>query len=130
TLDFTYINDLVQGVVLCIAKKEARNQIFNLTYGSARSLNCMAKLLQPHFPGVRVLHHPRDRLMPERGTLNIAKARKLLGYEPAFPLERGFVAYIQWYKELAAKSPALFELGSLRQAQVAKWRRVPRAGRA
>jgi nucleoside-diphosphate-sugar epimerase len=131
TLDFTYISDLVQGIVLCISKKEARNQIFNLTYGCARSLNCMAELLRAHFPAVRVLHQPRDRLMPERGTLSIAKARKLLGYEPAFPLERGFVSYIQWYKELAAENPALFELGSVHQQVAAKWeQRVSRARRA
>jgi nucleoside-diphosphate-sugar epimerase len=38
--------------------------------------------------------------MPDRGTLSVDKARKLIGYEPEFPLERGFVNYIDWYKEL------------------------------
>jgi len=38
--------------------------------------------------------------MPDRGTLSVEKARKLIGYEPEFPLERGFVNYIDWYKGL------------------------------
>jgi len=36
--------------------------------------------------------------MPERGTLSIDKARRLLGFEPQWPLEKGFVRYIQWYR--------------------------------
>ena len=111
-LDFTYIGDLVQGIVRCIAKEEARNQIFNLTYGRSRSLNLMADIIREHFPNTRVVHNARDSLMPERGTLNVEKARRLLGYEPAYPLETGYVSYINWYKKLAAEKPALFALQS------------------
>ena len=110
-LDFTYIEDLIQGVVLAIARKEAINQVFNLTYGGARSLNQMAELIKEHFPGVKVDYRPRDSLMPERGTLSVEKARKLLGYDPQFPLEKGFVRYIEWYKSLAAAQPQLFRNG-------------------
>ena len=107
-LDFTYIGDLVQGISLCIARPEARNQTFNLTYGGARTLNQMAEIVQAHFPGIEVKHQPRDALMPERGTLSVDKARKLLGYEPRFPLEKGFVRYIDWYKDLAKRRPGCF----------------------
>lgn len=107
-LDFTYIADLVQGLVLCMAKPEARNQIFNLTYGGARSLNQMADIVKAEFPGIEISYKPRDGLMPERGTLSVDKARRLLGYEPQWPLEKGFVRYIQWYKELYAKYPETF----------------------
>lgn len=106
-LDFTYIRDLVEGLILCMVKPEARNQVFNLTYGSARSLNQMAAILREHFPQIEVKHHPRDQLMPERGTLSVEKARLLLGYEPSYPLERGFVGYLEWYKLMAAKHPRL-----------------------
>lgn len=107
-LDFTYVQDLIQGLVLCISKKEARNQTFNLTYGSARSLKQMIGVVQEHFPGVEVTYQPRDMLMPERGTLSIEKAKRLLGYKPDNPLEEGFVKYIQWYKDLASEYPKLF----------------------
>lgn len=110
-LDFTYIEDLVQGITLCIAKPEARNQAFNLTYGGARSLNQMIQIVRDNFPGIQVEYNPRDALMPERGTLSVDKARRLLGYEPKFPLEKGFPRYIAWYKELHARHPEYFRQG-------------------
>jgi nucleoside-diphosphate-sugar epimerase len=107
-LDFTYIDDLAQGVLLAIARPEARNEVFNLTFGGARRISQMAELVQEHFPGTELLNNPRDSLMPERGTLSVEKARRLLGYEPRFPLEKGFVRYIEWYKQLKADQPELF----------------------
>jgi len=107
-LDFTYIGDLVQGVILCITKPEARNQIFNLTYGDARSLEQMVEIVRSELPDIVVNHKPRDQLMPERGTLDIGKARRLLGFEPQWPLEKGFVRYIRWYKDLASRHPKFF----------------------
>lgn len=108
-LDFTYVQDLIQGLVLAILKPQARNQVFNLTYGGARTIEQMAELVKQHFPGVSVIHNPRDSLMPERGTLCIDKARDLLGYEPEWPLEKGFLRYIEWYKALAAEQSELFK---------------------
>lgn len=107
-LDFTYIKDLVQGLVLCMAKDAALNQVFNLTYGGARTLNQMIDLMRENFPDTEIVYQPRDKLMPERGTLSIEKAGRLLGYAPAYPLEKGFVSYIQWYKELARAHPKFF----------------------
>lgn len=108
SLDFTYIKDLCQGIILSIIKPEARGEIFNLTYGNARAINKLAELVCEHIPGVQVTYNPRDALMPERGTLNIDKARKLLGYEPQYPVEKGFVQYIKWYQQLAINQPGLF----------------------
>jgi nucleoside-diphosphate-sugar epimerase len=99
-LDFTYIGDLVNGICRCIERPEARNQIFNLTYGHARTLNDMAEILKSHFPDIRVHYMERDALMPERGTLSIRKAKELLGYQPQFPLEEGYSRYISWYRKL------------------------------
>ncbi len=107
-LDFTYIQDLVQGITLCVAKPQARNQVFNLTYGSARTLNQMAGILREQFPGIKINYQPRDKLMPERGTLSVEKAKRLLGYTPTYPLEKGFVRYIEWYKGVAREHPEFF----------------------
>jgi nucleoside-diphosphate-sugar epimerase len=54
------------------------------------------------------VNNPRDSLMPERGTLSVDKARRLLGYDPQYSLDKGFVQYIQWYKKLAEDQPELF----------------------
>lgn len=96
-LDFTYIQDLVDGVRLAIEHKAAANEIFNLTYGSARSIGQMAEILHDLLPNVEIHHKRRDSLMPERGTLSIDKARDLIGYNPEWPLERGFPSYVGWY---------------------------------
>lgn len=98
-LDFTYIKDLVKGIELVISKDESLNQTFNLTYGDSRSLADMASIMQANFDGLNVQYTPKDNLTPDRGTLSIEKARSLLGFSPEFPLEKGYVDYIKWYKE-------------------------------
>ena len=98
-LDFTYVGDLAQGISRIIQNPTAKNQIFNLTYGESRSLSDMAAIMTEHFPDLEINYEPKDTLTPDRGTLSIDKARSLLGYEPQFPLEKGFVDYIRWYKD-------------------------------
>ncbi len=99
-LDFTYIGDLVNGVCGCIERPEAKNQIFNLTYGQGRSLNEMAEIVRSEFPGIGLQHMERDALMPERGTLSVEKAKRLIGYTPQYHLDVGYRRYIQWYRGL------------------------------
>lgn len=101
-LDFTYIDDLVEGVALAIQNPAARNQTFNVTYGGSRSVNDLVQILKESFPHLKVNNVPRDNLMPVRGTLSIAKARRMLGYTPANPLEIAFPKYIEWYRSLNA----------------------------
>jgi nucleoside-diphosphate-sugar epimerase len=105
-LDFTYIQDLITGITLMLQHEAARNQILNLTYGSARSILDMIHILKEHFPGVTVRSVAKDALMPDRGTLSVEKARALIGYEPRWPLDKGYPQYIAWYKDLFARNPA------------------------
>ena len=98
-LDFTYIKDLVKGIELIISKDESLNQIFNLTYGDSRSLTDMAEIMKANFKNLKVNYTPKDNLTPDRGTLSIEKARSLLDFRPEFPLEKGYLDYINWYKQ-------------------------------
>jgi nucleoside-diphosphate-sugar epimerase len=97
-LDFTYIEDLVQGVVKSIENPNAKNQIFNITRGEGREIREMAELVRENFPSIEVEYLSKDSLTPDRGTLSIEKAKTLIGYDPQFPLERGYQKYIEWYK--------------------------------
>ncbi|MBM3457577.1 MAG: NAD(P)-dependent oxidoreductase [Armatimonadetes bacterium] len=97
-LDFTCIDDLVQGILLVLDRPAARNQIFNLTYGGSRSIQDLVEIIRSHFPAVEVKRVERDHLMPFRGTLSVARARELLGYAPANPIEIGFGKYVDWYR--------------------------------
>ena len=38
--------------------------------------------------------------MPKRGTLSVKKAKSLIKYEPKWNLEKGYVRYVEWYKNL------------------------------
>jgi len=102
-LDFTYVQDLVSGVVNVLDNENSKNQTFNLTYGESRSIAELAGIVAEHFPGLSVEYQPKDQLMPDRGTLSVEKARRLIGYNPQYPLERGMADYVGWYKELFAE---------------------------
>ena len=109
SLDFTYINDLVDGITKCIENKNSLNQIFNLTYGSACSVANMAEIIKQYFPDINIRNVDRDKLMPQRGTLNVDKARDLIGYNPNWSLKDGYPKYIEWYKKFAKENPMLFK---------------------
>lgn len=106
-LDFTYVSDLVQGLVRVVTDEQSHGQIFNLTYGNARSLMDVVNILDGIFPNLRIESEARDRLMPERGTLSIGKARQIIGYQPEYPLERAVPNYVEWYQRLVAERPEL-----------------------
>ena len=96
-LDFTYIKDLIKGITLCIEKEKSKNEIFNLTYGEGRSINELIAILAKTFPSIEVEKKEREKFTPERGTLSIDKAKKLLSYNPEYPIEKGYLSYINWY---------------------------------
>lgn len=105
-LDFTYIDDLVHGIMRTIEAPQARNETFNITYGESRALADMVAVMEEHFPGIEVVYTERDRLMPKRGTLSVEKARRLIGYAPQNPVEVGFPKYIEWYRSLVPEASA------------------------
>lgn len=99
-LDFTYIDDLVDGVVRVLKHDQAKNEILNLTYGRARSVQELLSVVQQYYPTVQVDYQPKTEVLPERGTLSVEKAKHLIGYEPQYPLELGIPRYIAWYQAL------------------------------
>src|SRR5262249_10174926 len=66
-LDFTYIDDLVDGICLTIQHPGARNQIFNMTYGSSRPISDLIRIMQPYFPNLEVESVERDQRAAGRG---------------------------------------------------------------
>lgn len=102
-IDFTYIDDVVNGVIRCIEHEGARNEVFNMTAGKARSLRDLVTLVQQHFPEIEVEYVERDRLRPFRGTLSMDKARELIGHVPEVELEDGLRRYVEWYRELTSR---------------------------
>lgn len=98
-LDFTYIDDLVSGIRLICENESAKNETFNITYGHGRRINDLLEIIKSEFPKISVLYKEREKFMPERGTLDTSKAKKLLNFKSIYPIEQGYVKYISWYKE-------------------------------
>jgi nucleoside-diphosphate-sugar epimerase len=101
-LDFTYVDDVANGIIAAITHPGARNEVFNMTAGKGRSLRELVTLVQEHFPEVEVEYVERDALRPFRGTLSMAKAKRLMDFAPQIELEDGLERYVSWYRTLTS----------------------------
>lgn len=96
-VDFTYVTDAAHGFVLAALSDQGRNEIFNITAGTGRSAAEFAQILSKLLPGmVKTITKPADLNRPVRGSLDIAKAKKLLGYQPKYQLEQGLKEYTEY----------------------------------
>ena len=97
-LDFTYVSDAADGIVLATLHPAGRNQTFNITNGHGRTLKEAAEIIAALVPGCRIRYGEADATAPVRGTLDIERARRLLGYEPKVSLEDGLKAYLAFLR--------------------------------
>ena len=67
----------------------------------------MAAIIIKEFPDIALETVARDSLVPERGTLDISKAKNLLKYKPDNPLEIGYLKYINWYRNIFKEKKVL-----------------------
>ena len=54
--------------------------------------------LRLNYPKLKIVKKNKEAFTPERGTLSIDKAKKLLGYKPSFPIDKGYKKYLKWYQ--------------------------------
>jgi len=89
-LDFTYIEDLINGIELIIKKpKESYNQTFNMTSGNPTWLLDAAHEIVKNAGAGSINIEEKDDLYPTRGGLDISKAKKILGYNPIYDIKSG-----------------------------------------
>jgi nucleoside-diphosphate-sugar epimerase len=100
-LDFTAVADLARGLADAALSPSAERGTFNIAAGRARSLLDAIHAVRAHGHRVEVTPSAAPGLHPRRGTLDIARAREVLGYRPRHGLEDGLAAYLD-----AARSPA------------------------
>lgn len=99
--DFTYVEDIAEGLILTLLNEAAIGEEFNITYGRGYSLLEFAQVLKGLIPSVQIqLVEERDEYRPLRGALSIEKAKRILGYDPQFSLEKGLKKYIETYQNL------------------------------
>ena len=101
-VDFTYCEDAAQGFALASLQPEAANEIFNITKGDGRSIKELADIIAQLVPNTLIEDRPADEIRPERGALDISKARKLLGFKPRYSLEEGMERYVAFVQKSGA----------------------------
>ena len=104
TLDFTYIDDCIDGIVAGIERLLAGkvvNQTINLAYGQGNTLVHMAELVAAALevpPRINV--EPAKRVGEvTRYIADISKAVELLEYRPKVPLDEGIRRAVAWSRE-------------------------------
>ncbi|HXH88556.1 MAG TPA: NAD-dependent epimerase/dehydratase family protein [Gaiellaceae bacterium] len=108
-LDFTYVDDCVDGIVRgveALAGGRVRNETINLAYGEGNSLVRAAELIAAALDVEPQVDTAPARLGEvTRYVADISKARDLLGWEPETPLEHGIPASVAWFIEHRATHP-------------------------
>lgn len=99
SLDFTYIDDAVDGIVDASVSDNTDNMIYNITRGQSRTLLEAAELAVQIAGAGTIKVNERDDSFPSRGRLNINRARTDFAFEPSTDIEQGFQQYYSWFKE-------------------------------
>lgn len=113
--DFCYIANTVQANLLAAVAggAEATGQVYNVACGRETSLNRLFELIrsgvaaaQPSAAGVKPTYGPERAGDIRRSLADITRAREALGYDPAYTVEQGLAAAIEWYVTSARASAA------------------------
>lgn len=106
--DYTYIDDIVDGVIRSI-DKPLGYQVINLGNGRPFLLKDFISLVETCVGRKAVIEIlPEQPGDVERTCANISKAQTLLGYCPRVPFEEGIAKTAAWYK--SAYEEGLFEV--------------------
>ena len=92
-VDFSYIDDVVDGFYAATFKNGGRNETFNITRGQTRTLGEAAEIVKSMIPNTIIISEDKNKLFPNRGAFNVDKARRLLGYDPKVDLPDGMKIY-------------------------------------
>jgi UDP-glucuronate 4-epimerase len=102
--DYTYIDDILQGIrgsidFVC-EKKIPIFEVVNLGESRTVPLNELIALIEKNL-GKRAKRIEKPRQPGDVLTTyaNIDKARRLFGYDPKTPIERGIEEFVKWYKK-------------------------------
>ncbi len=95
-----YIKDIVSGVLLCIEKKKAIGEVFNLgnPRGTITVLQLAEKIKSFTNSNSKIAFTPRHYIDVELRIPDIEKAKQVLGFNPAISLDEGLIKTIEWYR--------------------------------
>jgi UDP-glucuronate 4-epimerase len=97
--DYTYIDDVIQGVRSAIDYEGSMHEIFNLGESETTELRRLVELIEENL-GMKAMI---DRQPMQPGDVpitfaDISKARKLLNYDPKTRVESGIPKFVEWFR--------------------------------
>lgn len=97
--DYTYIDDILDGVRKAMDYDKTPYEIFNLGESRTVELSELIELLETNLGKKAIINRlpmqPGD--MPETFA-SIEKSSKMLDYDPTTPIEQGIEKFIKWFK--------------------------------
>jgi len=101
TRSFCFVDDLVEGLVRLMLKDGLSGQVTNI--GNPREFTVLevAKLVKKLTDSrSKIIFKPLPKDDPARRKPDIAKAKKLLGWEPKVPFEKGLLETVDYFRGL------------------------------
>jgi UDP-glucose 4-epimerase len=100
-LDFTYIDDCVEGTLRAIEKfHKVSGTTLNIASGEGTSIVELAEAVRDRYStDVDLRVEPNRTGEVSRHVSNVDKAGKMLNYEPSYSFDRGLRLAIEWYEE-------------------------------
>lgn len=98
--DYTYIDDIIHGIVAAVGYDGPRFDIFNLGESETTELRDLIAAIEDALGRKAKI----NQLPEQPGDVpitcaDISKARKLLGYNPQTPLSVGLPKFVEWFRE-------------------------------
>jgi nucleoside-diphosphate-sugar epimerase len=108
TRDFTYVANVVDGVLRACEAEGASGEVINVATGGRISLNQLFSTMRDLIGAKVTPIYVESRAGDVRDSqADIAKARRILGYEPFVSFEEGLERTVAWYRTFtAAGAPA------------------------
>jgi nucleoside-diphosphate-sugar epimerase len=99
TRDFTYVANVVDGVLRACEAPNVSGEVINVATGGRISLNELFRVVRDLFgAAVEPLYAPPRAGDVRDSQADIGKARRLLGYEPHVSFEDGLKTTVAWYR--------------------------------
>jgi UDP-glucose 4-epimerase len=96
SVDFIYVKDLANGIVLAVHTTPLSHQVYNLGSGALTKVEDVEGALRKIFPAIQMR---RGKLSPARPRMDITRARAELGFNPEYRLEAGLRDYVTELKK-------------------------------
>ncbi len=101
TRDFTFVGDIVDGLLRAAINPRSTGEVFNLASGRETTIKDLAEMIISATGSTAGVKQAEPRKWDTRRRLptSVEKARAVLGYTPTTRLEEGIAANIDWFRD-------------------------------